>query len=122
MANAKPGDLTGRLKQEAAKAAAEEQAARANEVALATAEAQLKLETEVIDATTPNLVPSVVVDEVITVGPEKEETVVIRLIEDIDSMTFGAGNMFSFKAGQKYEVRKELADHLTTLGYVARNI
>jgi hypothetical protein len=122
MANAKPADHTGRLKEQAAKNAAEEQAERASSMAMATAKAQIKLETEVIDATKPNLVPTLVVDDVITVGTEKEQTVIIRVIEDIDSMTFGAGNLFSFRAGQKYEVSKNLADHLTGLGYVARNI
>jgi hypothetical protein len=34
-------------------------------------------------------------------------------------MTFGAGNFFSFKAGQKYQVTKDLARHLEEKGYLA---
>lgn len=119
MAKAKPGDVTGRMREEQAAASAEEMQARAAEMMMATAEAQIKLETEVIDATTPYQTV-VVVDEVHPQGPQ-DDTVEIRMVENIDSMTFGAGQHYSFKAGQKYRVKRDLANHLMSKGYVAAN-
>jgi menaquinone-dependent protoporphyrinogen IX oxidase len=34
-------------------------------------------------------------------------------------MTLGAGNYYSFKAGQKYKVTKAVAEHLQEKGYLA---
>jgi len=91
--------------------------------ATAVAEAKIKLETEVIDATKPNKV-EVIVDEptVVKSKNDKDETVVIRVVEDIENMTFGAGNYYSFKAGQKYEVSVKLARRLKSLGYLANTL
>lgn len=119
MAKAKPGDVTGRMREAAAEEHIDELQKRAEEMSLATAEAKIKLETEVIDATTPHQ-KVVIVDEVTPVG-KQDDTVEIRVVENIESMTFGVGNHYSFKAGQKYRVTRELADHLMTKGYVASN-
>jgi len=114
----KPTDFTGRQRDALAQQALEEQQNRAAELAMATAEAAIKAETEVIDATEPNRAQAVVVDEVIKTNA-KGKTVTIRVSDNIDSMTFGAGNYYSFKAGQKYEVTEEIAAHLEEKGYVS---
>jgi hypothetical protein len=118
---AKPTDHTGRVKEAAAKAAAEEQAAKQAEVTLAAAEAKVKLETEVISMVEPTTA-SVIVDEVVTIADKREDTVVIRVVEDIENMTYGTGNMYTFKAGQKYEVSRTIANHLKEIGYLANNL
>ena len=117
MAKAKPGDVTGRKREQLAAENAEALQARAEEMSLATAEKAVKLETEVIDATKPHATV-VVVDEATKVG-RQEDTVTIRVVENIDSMTFGAGNHYTFIAGQKYEVTRAVAQHLEAKGYLA---
>ena len=118
MAKAKPTDVTGRQREALAKAAQEEVQKRAAEMTLATAEAEIRLETEVIDATVPSR-QTIIVDTVTRVAKPEDDTVVIRVIEDIESMTLGAGNHYSFKAGQKYEVTRHVAQHLEEKGYLA---
>ena len=81
------------------------------------AEAQIKLD-EVVDATIPNRA-TVIEDSVTVVANKEEDSVVIRVIETIDSMTLGAGNYYSFKAGQKYKVSRQVAQHLEEKGYLA---
>jgi len=98
---AKVNDFTGRQKEALQKQFAEEQAQRATEMSLATAEAQIKLETEVIDATKPS-VATVIVEDITKISTQ-DDTVVIRVVEDIENMTLGIGNNYSFKAGQKYQ-------------------
>lgn len=112
-----PTDVTGRKRDELAAANAEAIQERANEMSLATAEAKVKLETEVLDATKPNRA-AVVVDSVTKVGTQ-DDAVEIRVIADIENMTLGAGNNYSFKAGQKYSVTKAVAAHLKEKGYLA---
>jgi hypothetical protein len=114
----KPTDVTGQTHIDLQRQQLDDQAKQAAETVLARAEAQSQLETTVIDATKAPQ-PTVVVDEVVTVASTKQETTIIRVVEDIDSMTFGAGNTFSFRAGQKYEVNKLLADHLREKGYLS---
>lgn len=114
----KATDFTGRQREALQKQYAEEQANRANEMSLATAEAAYKAEHEVLDGTKPNRMETVVVEDIKKTTAEKE-TVVIRVAEDIDSMTLGAGNFYSFKAGQKYEVTQAVAAHLEAKGYLA---
>lgn len=118
MAARNPSDVTGRKRDELAAQYADEVQKRAEEMSLATAEAAEKLETEVIDATTPGR-PTVIIDKVTTVGKADADNVEIRVIANIESMTFGAGNTYDFKAGQKYLVTKELANHLKEKGYLA---
>jgi len=117
-AKAKPTDVTGRMREQLASEQAQAVQDRAAEMSLATAQAQIKLETEVIDATVPNRA-TVIVDEAITLGSTKEDEVEIRVIEDIENMTLGSGNNYSFKAGQKYKVTKHVATHLKEKGYLA---
>lgn len=115
---AKPGDATGRQREKLQAEYAEQQQEAAANMAMATAKKAVALETEVIDATRPSQMPTVVVDEP-TVVASGDDTVVIRVTETIENMTFGAGNMFSFTAGQKYTVQRDLAKHLEEKGYLA---
>jgi hypothetical protein len=113
-----PTDVTGRKRDELAAANAEALQERANEMSLATAEAKVKLETEVLDATKPNRA-TVVVESVTKVGKQDDDVVEIRVIADVENMTLGAGNNYTFKAGQKYAVTKAVANHLKEKGYLA---
>lgn len=117
MATKKPTDVTGQAHAELQRKQLDEQAQAAAEAAANQLIAEASYD-EVIDATKPAQ-PAVVVDEVITVAPTKQETVVIRVVEDIEAMTLGAGNNYSFRAGQKYEVAKHVADHLREKGYLS---
>lgn len=113
---AKPTDVTGRVREQMLEENAEALQARANEMSMASAQAQAKLN-EVIDATVPDR-QTVIVDSPIEVGVQ-DETVVIRVVQDIENMTLGAGNNYNFKAGQKYSVTKAVATHLKEKGYLA---
>ena len=112
----KPTDVTGRKREQLVAASLEEMQERANSMSMATAEAQIKLETEVIDATVPER-QTVIVDEPTITSSDAE--VVIRVVEDIENMTLGSGNNYNFKAGQKYKVTKHVAQHLQEKGYLA---
>lgn len=118
---AKPTDTTGRMREAQLKDNAEAQAERASEMAMANVQKAVALETEVIDATEPNRA-TVIVDEEVVIDSGEGKTVTIRVVEDIENMTFGAGNYFSFKAGQKYKVTELLARHLEEKGYLAGSL
>lgn len=118
MAKAKPTDATGVLREKLIADNMEALEERAAEMSMATAKAKVKLETEVIDATVPER-QTVIVDDPLTVGKVTDDSVEIRVVADIEHMTLGAGNYYSFKAGQKYKVTKEVASHLKEKGYLA---
>lgn len=117
---AKPNDFTGKERERLAEENAEAIALRAAEMSLATAEADAKKANEIIDATKPNLdAAQIVVDEIETVEVGlADEFEVISVVDDIQDMTFGAGNFFSFERGKKYQVTTALANHLREKGYV----
>jgi hypothetical protein len=117
----KPTDVTGRAREEALATNAEAQAERANEMSMASVTAAAKLSEEVIDARVPDR-QTVIVDEVITVGNPDNEAVEIRVVETIENMTLGAGNNYNFKAGQRYTVTKQVAQHLKEKGYLANTL
>jgi hypothetical protein len=117
VAKAKVTDVTGRQREEMIKANAEELQNRAQEMSMASMEAQAKLETEVLDLTVEG--KATVIDEVEDLGVDlADEAEVIRVAEDLDFVTIGVGNHFSFKAGQKYKVAKHVAAHLREKGYI----
>jgi hypothetical protein len=118
MAKAKPTDATGVLREKLLAENMEALEERAAEMSMASAKAKVKLETEVIDATVPDR-QTVIVDEPVTVGKATDDSVEIRVVADIEHMTLGAGNYYSFKAGQKYKVTKDVAQHLKEKGYLA---
>jgi len=114
---AKPTDTTGRQREALQAEFADEQSEAAQTLSMATVEKRIALETEVIDATVPNKA-TVIVDEP-TIITDEGKVITIRVVEDIENMTFGAGNYYSFKAGQKYQVTQDLARHLEEKGYLA---
>jgi hypothetical protein len=117
VAKSKVTDVTGRQREEQIKAHAQELADRAGEMSMATATAAAKLETEVMDLTVPS--KPTVIDEVEDLGVSLADDVqVIRVAEDLENVTIGAGNYYSFKAGQKYKVPKHVAAHLQEKGYL----
>ena len=118
MSKAKPTDVTGRIREKLQEEQVQEMTDRAAEMSMATAQAQVKLETEVVDATKPNR-QTVIVDNPVTVGSSDEANVEIRVIQDLENMTLGKGNNYSFKAGVKYKVTTNVAEHLKEKGYLA---
>lgn len=117
----KAGDFTGRQKQKLSKKAADELKARQEEITLSEQVEEEKLKTEVVDYTTDEVEAPVIVDSVEEVGVTlADDTVIIRVTEEIIDMTFGAGNILSFSPGRKYKVPADLASHLEDKGYVWR--
>jgi hypothetical protein len=114
---AKPTDATGRQREKLQAEFAEQQQEAAAQMSMATAQKAIDLDNEVVDATKPNTA-TVIVDEPLILD-DGADTVTIRVVEDIENMTFGAGNYYSFKAGQKTQVTRDLARHLEEKGYVA---
>jgi hypothetical protein len=117
-----PGDFTGRTSEAAAAAAQEELLARKDQIAMAQQAEMEIIETDVFDPSTgKSLGTFEVVEMEIThsaTGKKEDGKVIIRVVEDINNMVFGAGNYFTFKAGQKYTVDQDLADHLEQCGYL----
>jgi ferritin-like protein len=114
-------DATGRAAEEAAKKNAKALADRKDEISLSRAAEEHLLETGVFDPKTSD--KPVLIDEIEEVGVSvKNEKVVIRTISDIDDMTYGVVNgtprSYTFKAGVKYSVPRELALYLQGLGYL----
>ena len=112
----KPTDVTGRKRAEAQAQHEAEQQDRAAEMSMVSAQKENQLN-ETIDATVPNRA-TVIVDNPVEISTE-EDSVTIRVIADIEHMTLGVGNVYSFKAGQKYKVSKHVAQHLEEKGYLA---
>lgn len=115
---AKPTDTTGRIREEAQKKHAEEQQEAASRMAMVTAEKLIEKETGVIDATEPNK-PTIIIEETTVVSSPEDKTEVVRILDDIENMSYGANNYYSFKAGQKYKISVELANYLREKRYVA---
>ena len=109
----KATDFTGRQRERLQKEHAEELAARAEEMSLATVRKAEEESNTVIDYA-PTVIGEVE-DQGVSMEDQSE---VIVLMEDLENMTLGAGNHFSFKAGRKYRVTKHMADHLREKGYV----
>ena len=118
MAKAKPTDVTGRIREQMIADNQDAMTDRANEMSMATAQAKIQLETEVIDATKPSR-QTVIVDDPVTLGNTDDSSVEIRVVQDLENMTLGKGNNYSFKAGVKYKVTKQVAQHLKEKGYLA---
>lgn len=114
-----PLDATGKAAEDAAKRNAEELKKRESEISTTRqAEAEL-LETAVFDPKKPDT--PILIDEIEEVGVAvNNDKVIIRTIADIEDMTYGVGNIYTFKAGVKYSVPRDLADYLEGLGYIWR--
>lgn len=113
----KPTDATGVARAKEIKKNQEELIRRADEISTIAAVEAERLKTEVFDPKSEDVVE--VIDEVIELNAElADNTVIVRLIADIDLMTWGYGNDYTFKAGVKYKVPADLAEHLNSLGYL----
>ncbi len=114
-----PLDATGKAAEQAAKKNAEALKKRKEEISIATQLEAESLERDVFDPKKPDA--PLVLDEIENVGVSTAgDMVVIRTITDIDDMSYGVGNTYTFKAGVKYRVPKSLADYLEQLGYIWR--
>ncbi len=114
-----PLDATGKAAEDAAKRNAAELKKRQDEISISRAQEEELLETAVFDPRKPD--EPLLIDEIEEVGfGTRDEKVIVRTITDIEDMTFGVGNTYTFKAGQKYSVSKELAVYLEQLGYIWR--
>jgi hypothetical protein len=114
-----PLDATGAAAEKAQKSRAEELRKRQDEISVANAIQAESLEKDVFDPKHPE--KPIVLDEIEEVGVSlANDKVVIRTITDIDDMTYGVGNNYSFKAGVKYSVPRGLANYLENLGYIWR--
>ena len=92
---------------------------RADEISVAAEIERESLERDVFDPKKPDV--PIVLDEIQEVGVSlANDKVIIRTITDIDEMTYGVGNTYSFKAGVKYSVPRDLANYLEGLGYIWR--
>ena len=114
-----PLDATGKAAEQAAKKNAAELKKRKEEISIATQLEAESLEKDVFDPKNPDA--PLVLDEIENVGVSTAgDYAVIRTITDIEDMTFGVGDTYTFKAGVKYKVPKGLADYLEQLGYIWR--
>lgn len=112
-----PQDATGRATELAAKAKQKELRERQDEITLIRQAEEESLAKDIFDPKHPDA--PIVLDEIEEVGiPTDNDKVTIRTIADIDDMTFGVGNNYTFRAGVRYSVPRPLAAHLQRLGYL----
>lgn len=114
-----PLDATGRAAAAAAKKNAKQIQDRKDEISIAAQVEAESLENDVFDPKKPDA--PLVLDEIENVGVAvNNERVIVRTITDIEEMTYGVGNHYTFKAGVKYSVPRDLANYLEQLGYIWR--
>ena len=114
-----PLDATGLAAEKAAKANQEALRKRKDEISIAAQIEAESLEKDVFDPKHPEA--PLVLDEIEEVGVSVNgDKVIIRTITDIEEMTYGVGNNYTFKAGVKYSVPRGLANYLEQLGYIWR--
>jgi len=114
-----PLDATGKAAEDAAKRNAEELKKRQDEISISRQVEAEELENNVFDPKRPD--QPLLIDEIEEVGVGiNNDKVVIRTITDIEDMTYGVGNIYTFKAGVKYSVPRGLANYLESLGYIWR--
>lgn len=116
-AQTRPGNLTGKLKQEQAEQHAEELKAREGEISLMNAAAE-EAKKETVNYSREEVTDDDVKEAVQQQVQVKEATRVIRVNENIEQMTYGKGTSYDFEVGRTYKVPAELADHLESIGYI----
>lgn len=112
---ARPQDYTGRQRQKLAAENAEVVRAREDQLAMVTAQ-QAEIDDSLHDYVGDRQVTQLDAEGEVTYVEAEART--IRVNSDIENMTFGAGNNFTFKEGGQYRVSAELANYLEELGYV----
>lgn len=114
-----PLDATGKAAEAAAKKNAAELRKRKDEISISAQIEAESLEKDIFDPKKPDA--PLVLDEIENVGVSTAgDMVVIRTITDVEDMTYGVGNNYTFKAGVKYRVPAHLAAYLEQLGYIWR--
>ena len=114
-----PLDSTGKAAADATKKNQEALKKRKDEISVAAQIEEESLENDVFDPKKPDT--PLVLDDIEDVGVgTANDMVVIRTITDIEEMTYGVGNHYTFKAGVKYRVPVNLANYLEDLGYIWR--
>lgn len=116
-----PMDATGRAAEEAAKRNAAELKKRAEEISISRAAEEELIETAIFDPKKPDA--PILIDEVEVVGVSvQNDMVTIRTHQTIEDMTYGVINgtpqSYTFEAGKKYSVPRDLANYLQGLGYL----
>ena len=115
-----PLDATGAAAEKAAKAKSAELKARQEEISISRQVEAESLANDVFDPKAPEV--PLQIDEIEEVGVSvNNDMVIIRTITDIEDMTYGVGNSYTFKQGQKYRVSRDLANYLASLGYLWLN-
>lgn len=112
----KAGDFTGKQREAAQKEHAAEMTEKSKQLSMATANEAQAFDDNVHDARNPE--SPTIIDEIEDAGSvdmSQKASVIIRVNEDIDDMTYGYGQTYSMKAGGQYRVPKDVADHLETL-------
>ncbi|KUL44743.1 hypothetical protein ADL22_12425 [Streptomyces sp. NRRL F-4489] len=107
-----PRDATGRVKRtlETNRDLAEKEAAKAQ---LAEAQVADEVRSQVVDLTAP---PAANVEQLpVVVGESTRE---MRVVEDLENVTIGYRNTFTFEAGRTYKVPAFVYNHLAEKGYV----
>lgn len=112
----KSNDFTGRQAAELAAKAAAEQKIKAEEMSMMTATQEQEFADTIQDMTVTPGSPTVI-DEVLEIGVIlADDSVVVRVAEHVENMTYGHGNTYSFVAGGKYKVPRAVAERLEELG------
>lgn len=115
-ARKRAGDFTGRQTEELQAQNAEQLKQRAQEISM-MAEVEAEENAKPVDYTKGPTPPAVQDDlEVAETVELLEPTRTIIPNTSLESVTFGAGNHYSFEEGRKYVVPRELADHLSSKG------
>ena len=111
------GDFTGRQTEKLVAENKDELAKRAQEISI-MAEVEATENAKPVDYSNgPS--PKNAVEELEVHEVELEEpTRTITLNTTLESMTYGAGNHYTFEAGRKYVVPAALARHLKEKGYI----
>ena len=113
-----PLDATGKAAEDAARRNAAVLAARADEISISRQVEEISLANDVFDPKQPD--QPLLIDEIEEVGVSvNNDKVVIRTLVDIEDMTYGVGNNYTFKQGVKYSVSRDLAVYLNNLGYLS---
>lgn len=119
-----PADHTGAQRDKLEKEHREEMERRSQELGMAT-QAATQASNEVTDysgvrelGTEEGAVAVIIGGDEPEIVDSGERAVVIRVNMDLDDVTIGAGNNYTFKEGQSYKVPQHVADHLEEKGYV----
>lgn len=113
---ARQGDYTGRMREKLAADHAEAVRAREDQLAMVTAANFAEDMSTVTDVVGDRQETQITENgEVVYV---EAPAVTIRVNSDVNQMTFGVGNTYTFKEGHQYRVTAELARHLEELGLV----